>query len=301
MSMQGMDVHEILHANEYPTLAQFKEDMRMFDSNGNVFREVENTEYRGPATRVAIFDLNSGAIVGVAVDHNKMMLSGSEFMAMRMFDLDDGTFTTPTYNAQMGLDNSLHGTDNDLTLDYKAWGFCIGTSGCGKGSLIKYETSNKKWVAPDNDIIPFRYCNGAADLNALERTIYFGRKDLVADKNRIAYYFKKFDSVAVVNKEYEDGTPWTSNVYSVDNVLDAHVKVTATMTIDTKDGRDYFIDTTGINDGRFNTAEVVLGWQSVQDDVLYYQDIRPCSRINFPNRAFSDRNTSWQIIWAWYF
>lgn len=302
MVSKSMNMHEIINPNEYPTLSQFKEDMRMFDNNGNnVFREVENTDYRGPATRVAIFDKVSGAIVGVAVDHNKMLLSGSEFMAMRMFDLDDPTFTTPTYNAQMNLDNSLFGTDNDLTLDYKAWGFCIGQSGCGMGSLIKYETSNKKWIAPTNDIIPFRYCVNGNDLNALERTVYYGRKDLTSTNNRIAYYFKKFDSMAIVKKEYEDGTPWNSNVYSVDNVLDANVKVTATMSIDTKDARDYFIDTTGINSGRFNTAEVVLGWYSVQDDINYYQDIRPCSRINFPNRALSDTNTSWQIIWAWYF
>ena len=301
MGVQAMNLHQIMNANDYPTLAQFKEDIRVFDSNGDVFREVENAEYRGPATRVAIFDLKSGALVGVAVDHNKMMLSGSEFMAMRMFDLDVRTFTTPTYNAQMSLDNSLHGTNNDLTLDYKAWGFCIGISGCGRGSLIKFETSNKIWVAPDNDIIPFRYCSTGADLNSVERTMYYGRKDLSSTRNRIAYYFKKFDSVAVVSKEYEDGTPWTSNVYSVSNVLDAHVKVTATMTIDKIDGRDYFIDTTGINDSRFSTAEVVLGWPSVQNGVNYYQDIRPCSRINFPNRVLSDREASWQIIWAWYF
>lgn len=294
-------MQEIINPQEYPTLAQFKEDVRMFDGEGNVFREVEESKYHGPRTKVVIFDKQSGLIVGKAVDHNKMMLSGSEFMAMRMFDLDDNTYTTPTYNNQMNLDNSLFGTDNDLTLDYKAWGFCIGISGCGRGSFIKYETSNKKWIAPDNDIIPFRYCKPEVDLDALNRTIYFGRKDLTSTKNRIAYYFKKFDSIAVVNKEYEDGTPWTSNVYSVDNVLDAHVKVTATMSIDNKDGRDYFLDTTGINDARFNCAQVVLGWTSVQDDVNYYQDIRPCSRINFPNRVLSDRNTSWEIIWIWYF
>lgn len=296
-----MNMQEVINPQEYPTLAQFKEDVRMFDGEGNVFREVEESKYHGPRTQVVIFDKQSGLIVGKAVDHNKMMLSGSEFMAMRMFDLDDNTYTTPTYNNQMNLDNSLFGTDNDLTLDYKAWGFCIGISGCGRGSFIKYETSNKKWIAPDNDIIPFRYCKPEADLDALNRTIYFGRKDLTSTKNRIAYYFKKFDSIAVVNKEYEDGTPWTSNVYSVDNVLDAHVKVTATMSIDNKDGRDYFLDTTGINDARFNCAQVVLGWPSVQDDVNYYQDIRPCSRINFPNRVLSDRNTSWEIIWIWYF
>ena len=73
------------------------------------------------------------------------------------------------------------------------------------------------------------------------------------------------------------------------------------ITITKDDGRDYFINTSGINDSRFNCIELCLAWTNVVGGYTYYQDIRPATRINFPNKYLNDLNSEFSIEYTIYF
>lgn len=251
----------------------------------------------GLKTKVIIKDHNTGKVLFVG--RNKTLISGSEFLAMQMFDLPHDTFITPTYNNRLQLDNTTNTADNSKMNEYYTWLFCMGTSGCNRESALKYEVSNKKWIAPE-DLVPFQYLPFNKDLDEEGREIYFGRKTL-NDQKYIAYYFKKFDSDPTVRKQLEDGTPIDSTIYDDTSELPAQIVVENTLSITEDDGRDYFINTTGINDARFNCISLCMAWKEVIDGYTYYQDIRPCTRLNFANRFLNDLNASFDIIYRIYF
>lgn len=247
--------------------------------------------------------------------YNKTLLSGSEFLAMRSFDLENDDFVTPSYNSIMNFDYDTLNAKNDIgeykdkTLDYKICLFAIGTSGAARGSLLKLETNKQKWIAPPDDsdkkniirdLIAFRYCNTNNDLSEEERTIYFGRKSL-PEINKYAYYFKKFDSQSLLTKTYDDGTEWTNSVYSDNVAQHANVIVTNVMTISPEDARDYFSNTEGLSEARFNCVELLLAWPRIVNGITYYQDIRPFSRFNFTNKSLSDTDDIYEITYSLYF
>ena len=249
----------------------------------------------GIKTKVGIFNHETGECIFMG--RNKTMLAGSEFMAMQLFYLPTDTYITPSYNVAIELENTV----NSVLMDnrYVCQLFCMGTSGCNRESGLRYEVVNKWWIKPE-DLVPFQYVPTNKDLNAIKRTIYYGRKPY-SKKGFIAYYFKKFDSDPVLRRQLEDGTPIDSNIYSDTSELVAQTIVTNSLTITKEDGRDYFINTTGVNDGRFNCIEMCLAWYKVINGNSYYQDIRPCTRINFPNKYFSDLGASWDIVYQFYF
>lgn len=247
---------------------------------------------------VQVFNKKTGELV--YEDKNKIMIPSSECMAMRMFNFSSNqNYVSPTYNQVMDLDHNHAGTGNDLTFQYKVCLFCMGTSGCAKGSQIKYEVSNKKWINPE-DLVPFKYVEYNNDLNNIDRNIYFGRK-LLPEKEAVAYYFKKFDSNPVINRQYENGTNWTTSIYDDDSTLRANVRVGLTFTIDEQDGRDYFDKTTGINDALFNTIELLAAWTEVIDGYTYYQDVRPFTRLNMPHKYLSSNGDSYEFKYYLYF
>ena len=251
----------------------------------------------GLRTVVIIQEKKTGKVVFKG--SNRTMLSGSEFMAYHSFRLKDFTFTTPTYNTQLSLEHTVASSKNDLGANYVTQLFCVGTSGCNRESAIWYPVSNKRWIAPD-ELVPFQYVPYDKDLTTLQRETYFGRK-FMSTANYYAYYFKKFDSNPIYKKQYEDGTPWTAAIYDDNSEANAQMSVTATMTVTKDDCRDYFINTTGINDGRFNCLSLCLAWTDVFDGFTYYQDIRPFTRINFPNKFLNDLTSEWLITYHIYF
>ena len=235
---------------------------------------------------------------------NKTMLAGSEFMALNMFYLPSDGYITPTYNNMIGAGLSATGLENTVVTDepenrYCVQLWCMGTSGCNRESALKYEVVNKWWIDPV-DLVPFQYVRETRDLDAVQRAMYFGRKHWT-DSGFVAYYFKKFDSDPVLTRQLEDGTAIDSNIYSDRSELGAQVIVTNSLTVTKDDGRDYFINTTGINDGRFNCIELCLAWYKVINGYSYFQDIRPATRINFPNKYLSDLGASWDIIYQLFF
>lgn len=249
----------------------------------------------GIKTKVGIFNHDTGECIFVG--RNKTMLAGSEFMALNLFYLPTEDYITVTYNTEMELDGSVY--RENMENRYVCQLFCMGTSGCNRESALRYEVVNKWWIEPD-DLVPFQYVPINKDLTPIERGIYYGRKTY-SSKGFIAYYFKKFDSDPVLRRQLEDGTPFDSSIYSDMSELVAQTIVTNSLTITKDDGRDYFINTTGINDARFNTIEMCLAWYKIIDGYSYYQDIRPCTRINFPNKYFSDLGAAWDIVYQFYF
>ena len=258
---------------------------------------IQDGHPNGLDTLVTIQDKRTGEIVFKG--KNRTMISGSEFMAYHTFRLNGFAFTTPTYNTQIGLDHTVSGTQNSLGANYVTQVFCVGTSGCNRESAIWYPVSNKKWIAP-TELVPFRYVPFNNDLTNLQREIYFGRKT-ISNVQHYAYYFKKFDSNPVYKKQYEDGTPWNAGIFKDNSAANAQMSVTTTMTITKDDCRDYFIETTGINDGRFNCLSLCLSWTDVFNGFTYYQDIRPLTRINFPNKFLNDLTCEWLITYHIYF
>ena len=247
-------------------------------------------------TIIRILDKNKKEVFKGA---NKVILSGSEFLTLKLFNLGSNTFTTPSYNTQLDLDNSQLNTGNDLSDSYKVFLFAMGTSGCAMGSQIKYEVSTKKWIDP-KDLVPFRYRSIGSDLDDVNRRIYYGRKEDTTI-GKISYYFKRFDSEPVLTREFEDGTPWSSSVYSDDSALKANTRVSLVAKVNENDGREYFNDTIGITNARFNCIELLLAWPYVVNGYTYYQDIRPFTRLNFPNRPLSELGDSYEIIYDLYF
>lgn len=278
----------------------FNKDKFNIDEHLSINNELVIIDGRRFIEKGGVYTITNKKTGEIICGHNKVMLAGSEMMAMRLFDLEAETFVTPNYNTQLELDKTQLNTGNDNTLDYKAYLFCMGTSGCALGSQIKYEVSNKSWIAPA-DMIPFRYTLLSEDLDEVHRRIYFGRKEM-RDKNRIAYYFKRFDSSAIAKRHYEDGSPWSASVYTDASSLAAQMVVACTMTVDEEDGRSYFDNTVGITDARFNAVEICAAWPLVgPDGYVYYQDIRPVTRLNFPNRWLSERGASFEIKYEFFF
>jgi len=253
----------------------------------------------GLKTEVIIRDHDTG--LELFRGSNKTLISGSEFIAMRMFDLHDKSFVTPTYNNRLQLENTINNPNQEEILNnYFVHLFCLGTSGCNRESALKYEVDNKKWIDPA-DMVPFQYVPEDKDLDADQRQVYFGRK-AIKDKKMVAYYFKKFDSDPTERKQLEDGTPIDATIYDDQSELPAQIIVENTLVITKDDCRDYFINTTGINDARFNCISLCLAYKKESEDGnTYYQDIRPATRINFPNKFLNDLGASWDIIYRIYF
>lgn len=226
--------------------------------------------------------------------HNKLVIAGAGFLARAMFDIDTPEIT-PSYNTALSLDQTVYSavTDNRI----KTCLFCVGTNGCGRENSQVYDVDYTKWIDPDS-IVPFQYLLKAKDLKSVQRSIYFGRKELT---DRFAYYFKAFDSDPQLIQQYTDGTLVDQTVYTNNSTLEAETYVAMTMSIDKYDCRDYFINTTGINDARINTVSLCTAWYKVIDGYRVYQDIRPITRLNFPNEALIDLRKGIDIEYFVYF
>lgn len=285
----------------------FNFDEKVFIKYKEDIERIKESSKLRPVGYVELYDKKSKKLL--LKGFNKIMLSASEFMALRMFkyNLNPEDYVTPTYNSIMELDGTVPDLDTnnkpkhtDLTSEYTICLFAMGTSGCPRGSQIKFEVSNKEWIKPQ-DLVPFQYVDENNDLDESNRKVYFGRKEL-PDKHKIAYYFKEFDSDPVYLREYEDGTNWTSEIYQDESTIKANVKVGLTFSIEEDDGRDYFDNTTGINDARFNTIELLAAWPQVSTNgLVFYQAIRPFTRLNFPHKYLSSAGDSYEFKYFLYF
>lgn len=224
-------------------------------------------------TSIVITDHDSGEILGEY--HNKIVITGATFAAERLWGLES-PIKIPSYNTELGLEN---------TVDYKDKSnlpviclFCIGDSGCGAKEEDVFTASYIDRIAPENDIIPFRYVDADKDLNTDLRKYYFGRK-IMGDK--IGYYFKAFDTVPQIHLKYTDGTDITEDIYKTQTVQDAECYVETRLRITRTDFRDYFEQVLGWKKARISTLSLCSAWYTEKDGYKWYQDIYPYSKLNF--------------------
>ena len=229
--------------------------------------------------------------------HNILTIAGAGFIARLLFNFAGASAeVTPSYNNALNLDNTVNTTD--IEGDHKCCLFCVGYDGCGRENSQVYAEKYASWISPIDGIVPFQYRAIDDDCNQYERSVYYGRKTL---SNYIAYYFKKFDSDPTLTQQLTDGTPIDSTIYDMQTDLEAETVVTMQLSITRTDCRDYFINTTGINDCRINTISLCTAWKRTIDGYDYYQDIRPLTKLNFPNESLIDLNKSITFSYSIYF
>lgn len=250
---------------------------------------VDRTSYK---TKIEFRNKETGEVIWRG--HNKVILPGAGFIARSLFSLTDSEIT-PSYNSALQLDESVYSSvpmnDNKIFL------FCVGTDGCGTENSQVYEEDYRKWIMPDA-MVPFQYRPRAKDLNDADRETYFGKKTLT---EYLAYYFKTFDSEPALTQQFIDGTPIDSTIYTNTTTTPVETFVTLYMSINTEDCRDYFIATTGLNDARINTISLCTCWYKEINGFKYYQDIRPVTKLNFPNEPLIDLRKGIDIKYEIYF
>lgn len=212
--------------------------------------------------------------------HNKVILPGAGFTARAHFDIPRNEIT-PSYNSALQLENSVTETPSSKE---KVYLFCIGTDGCGKEGSDVRKVNYGKWIPPES-LIPFRYPLESEDLSGSLRDIYFGR--LLKD-DRVAYYFKAFETVPVFTQKYTDGTVVDENVYDSSKTDEIESYIELKLKVEPDDCREWFKNTTGINDALVNTFSLCTCWAKTFNGQIYYQDIRPLTKYNIPNEYLID-------------
>lgn len=266
----------------------------LFD-NGSSRDTVKLDRSRGEwKTEIIFKSIDTGEVLYTT--HNKVVIAGSQFVACKCFDLDE-LVHLPTYNEDLTLDNSeAHGTEPQNTPKICLFG--CGTQGCGKENSQVVPVKYTGRIAPAGDLVPFRYQLPQNDLSAELRAKYFGRK---ATGDRIAYYFKGFETDPVLKMRYVDGTVIDAHLYDSENQTDAETFVEMSMRITKEDFRDYFRATTSINDARINSVSLLTAWYTESGGYKWYQDICPMTQLNIPNEPLIDLTKGIDITYHIYF
>ena len=265
-------------------------------------------------TKIVFKDHDTGKILGEY--ENKVVIPGSQFAAMKMFDLDK-TVVFPSYNTDMALDNSKPDTDTPTSIP-KVCLFGVSDSGCGTepkdihvvkvtdrikpGPKVISDPANPSTSFDSDMLMPFRFVDIGDDLSPNLRKYYFGRKTF-NEINKVGYYFKKFDTDPQLHLRYSDGTQITEdNIWSIDTDLLAECYVEMRLRITRLDFRDYFEEILGWNNARISALSLCTAWQEEgTDGYYYYQDILPYTLLNFSFRPLADTSVAIDIIYSIYY
>lgn len=229
---------------------------------------------------------------------NKVIVGGSAFTAAKHFNISPA-IQTPTYNTVLGLDHTVNEVFDQpgIRREEQVFLFAVGVDGCGQENNQVFNVDYTKWIAPES-LVPFKYVVPTNDLPESLRSKYFGKK---TTKERIAYYFKAFEAAPVFKQQFTDGTPIDENIYLSNRLDEVESYVELKLAITKEDCRDFFLATTGINDARVNTISLLTAWEKEIDGHIYYQDIRPLTKLNFPNETLIDTSKALDIIYHIYY
>lgn len=259
------------------------------DIHDNIIIKNESHYMTPKKTKIMIYD-DDGNLLGE--NTNKMLVTGSQFSACSQFDIDP-LIVFPNYNNDLGIDNTLNNNVNSKNCICL---FACGTSGCGIKASEVYPVDFTKRIAPEN-LIPFRYEKTANDLSKAQRDVYFGRKPIPAE-DRVAYYYKAFDSKPQLHIQYADGTEIDQNVYNNTTTQNAIVYVETRLRVTKTDFRDWFFQKDGIENARINTLSLLTAWYHLGDDeIKYYQDVIPDTQLNFSNEWLVDLTKGVNIVY----
>lgn len=225
---------------------------------------------------------------------NKIVLPGAEFTARAHFGFAPTTEITPSYNTELGLENSVFEVPAEPE---KVMLFCVGTDGCGRENSQVREVNYAKWITPEA-LVPFRYPLVTEDISDAKKMTYHGRKVI---GNRVAYYFKTFETEPVLIRRFEDGTPIDAKIYNTNKNLDVETVVEIHLKITEDECREFFVNTVGLNEARINTISLCYAWRKEIDGVMHYQDIRPLTKLNFPNEQLIELNKGIDITYQIYY
>lgn len=253
-------------------------------------------------TSIYLKDHDTGEIQGEY--HNKILITGSLLNACYAFGISPSYEDIPTYNEDLGLDNSVPASttpDNNNIVCL----FCVDDSGCGTKPTDVYPVKYTERIDPTT-IMPFRYVNSNADLSEDLRKYYFGRKTLTDGSNKIAYYFKNFDTTPQLHLRYSDGTQINmEDIYVVDTSQMAECYVETRLRINRQDFRDYFDQVLGWEKARVSSVSLCWAWykEIAEGDKThkYYQTIRPYTKLNFPMNWLVDLTKAIDIVYRIYY
>lgn len=256
----------------------------LINSDHNV---VEMISRNPKKTKITITDHNTGEVLGEY--ENKIVVSGSIFSGCRIFGIDT-SLILPSYNDEMEFDNDQP-KDPDGMKKSMVQLFCVGDDGCGATQKDVFVCNFTDRIKPLTDIdnvelgciYPFRFQDIDDDLPEQLRDYYFGRKTYT---DRIAYYFKAFDTIPELHVKYTDGTQVDDNMYNnnTDQVTECYVETRLRIT--RNDFRDFFEQIIGWDNARISSLSLCYAWEYeiTEDDKVhkYYQDIYPYTKLNFP-------------------
>lgn len=265
--------------------------------NNLILFDRDNTKDHIKNTKVVIYTKGTNEILFQG--KNKVIVPGSAFTASKHFNIPILN-TTPTYNQALQLENTIPNDSIQPNLDEKVVLFSVGTDGCGPDQHQVYDVDYSMWC-PIDKLVPFRLVPEDADIPIELRDVYFGRKKLY-NNTMIAYYFKAFDSNPTWNQRYvSDGTPVGNDIYSNHRRDEIESFIELKLSISHEDCREFFQNTVGLNHAKINTLSLLIAHPVEVDGIIYYQDIRPLTKINFPNEPLLDLNKGLDIIYHIYY
>ena len=247
----------------------------------------ERLKGNGQKTKITITDHDTGEVLGEYT--NKILITGSMFAGCKCFGLTS-ELDLSSYNDEMHFDKDQTKKVGDFS-DSIVQLFCVGDDGCGATQKDVYVCNYTDRIAPLTDIdnvqpgciYPFRYQTINDDLPEQLRDYYFGRKTYT---DRIAYYFKKFDTVPELHVMYTDGTQVDDNMYNSNTDQVAECYIETRLRITRNDFRDFFADVIGWDNARISTLSLCYAWEYKETEggkeYSYYQDIYPYTKLNFP-------------------
>lgn len=259
-------------------------------------------------TSVDVLNSETGEIIFKGLK-NKVIIPGSGLIARKLFDVSSPEIT-PSYNEVFGdsmytptVDTAPSSADIDTVAtkdNHKVLLFCCGVDGCGTQNSQVYPVDYRKWIAPEN-LVPFRCVPIDNDINDELRESYFGRTEVEIKGNKyIAYYFKRFESIPTLVQQFIDGTPVSSDIYNAESDTAAESYVEMNLKITTQDIRDFFAASTGMDDARINSISLCSAYPVEENGYVYFKDIRPVTKLNFPNEQFIDASKGIDIIYHIY-
>ena len=236
--------------------------------------------------------------------HNKILITGSLLNACYAFGISPSYESIPTYNADLGLDNSVDSGETPSNNNIVCL-FCVDDSGCGTSPTDVYPVNYTDRIKPTS-ILPFRYVDVSDDLSEDLRKYYFGKKTLTDGSGKIAYYFKSFDTSPQLHLRYSDGTQINmEELYFVDTSQMAECYIETRLRINRQDFRDYFDEVLGWDKARISSVSLCWAWykEFTEDDNTYkfYQTIRPYTKLNFPMNWLVDLTKAIDIIYRIYY
>lgn len=261
-------------------------------------------------TSIDIRCLETGEVIFKGLK-NKVVVAGSGLIAHSLFDIESGEIT-PSYDNKIpgfisindpAPSSSPISETSATKANPKVVLFCCGIDGCGTENSQIYPVDYTSWISPEN-LIPFRFVPKNNDtIIGTDNKTYFGRTN-DPDGEHAAYYFKAFSSTIKLIQQYATGDAINSDVYANNTVKTGESYIEISLKITKDELREYFKNSnnSSLGSARINTISLCYGYPTISEDdgCIYFRDIRPFTKLNFPNQSLIDETMGIEIIYHIY-